>query len=372
MPVRRGNKWEARLKINGLVVQTKRFDTKREAAAWEYEARGKHRESGFNPARGKKPVEVVLISYLEDRVGRVSPTTLANDRFLLPTQGQLTGKSGTQPLLPIWLRKLNVGDVTSGHVKRWQDSLLARGLAPTSVKRHRESLSSFFAWCVEQGYAAANPVKGAAPPKDRRPTEQMRPLPEPELDEVVAEVARRSPGYADLIVVLARTGIRWGECRALRVQDFTEVPMPMLWVGRNQPEGVPTAKATKSGLGRRVPLSNAVLPAVRRFAAGKAPDSLLFTRPGGGQLHRSMLVRQTSWTKVGRGRTLHDLRHTAACLWLMSGVPLGTVQAWLGHSTIAMTSRYLHHLGDYADRAALELLNGTRGSGAKADDEETG
>jgi hypothetical protein len=63
------------------------------------------------------------------------------------------------------------------------------------------------------------------------------------------------------------------------------------------------------------------------------------------------------FTVVGRGRTLHDLRHTAACEWITQGVPLTTVQAWLGHSSIEITSRYLHHLGDFADRAALQLLN---------------
>ncbi|MDR1189384.1 MAG: tyrosine-type recombinase/integrase [Bifidobacteriaceae bacterium] len=54
---------------------------------------------------------------------------------------------------------------------------------------------------------------------------------------------------------------------------------------------------------------------------------------------------------------MHDLRHTAACQWILQGVPLTTVQAWLGHSSIEITARYLHHLGDYADRTVLQLLN---------------
>ena len=48
---------------------------------------------------------------------------------------------------------------------------------------------------------------------------------------------------------------------------------------------------------------------------------------------------------------------TAACEWILRGVPLTTVQAWLGHGSIQITARYLHHLGDSADRAALQLLN---------------
>ena len=40
-------------------------------------------------------------------------------------------------------------------------------------------------------------------------------------------------------------------------------------------------------------------------------------------------------------------------------MPLTTVQAWLGHGSIEVTARYLHHLGDSADRSALQLLNDT-------------
>lgn len=357
MPVRRGDRWEGRLKIGGAVVQSKRFDTKRAAAEWERRRRGAFEDAGFNPVNGKVSVESVIPAWIESRAGRVSPTTLANDRYLLPTEGQRSGRSRRDPVLPTWFRKLHVGAVAGSHIRQWQDASLARGLAPTSVKRHREALSAFFAWCVAEGYTAANPVKAVPPPKDQRVRDQMRPMPAPELAEVVAELAEASPGYADLVSVLAHTGLRWGEARATLVRDITEVPMPMLWVGRNQPEGVAAAKATKSGKARRVPLPEHLLPVIRRFAVNKGPDDLLFTRPGGGQLHRSMFVRQTGWSSVGRGRTLHDLRHTAACQWLMAGVPLGTVQAWLGHSTVEMTSRYLHHLGDFADRSALDLLN---------------
>ncbi|WP_426593358.1 hypothetical protein ACPPVS_16735 [Cellulomonas sp. McL0617] len=42
-------------------------------------------------------------------------------------------------------------------------------------------------------------------------------------------------------------------------------------------------------------------------------------------------------------------------------MPLTTVQAWLGHGSIEVTARYLHHLGDSADRSALRLLNESSG-----------
>ena len=290
MPARRGDKWEGRLKIGGQVVSTRRFETKRAAADWERRQRGAFDEHGYDPSRGKVAVEALLVAWLEERAGRVSRTTLNTDRYLLPTPGQRSGRTGTETILPTWFRKLHVGKITGAAIVTWQDGLLARGLAPTSVKRHRESLSAFFAWCVAEGHIATNPVKTAAPPKDRRAREVMRPLPAHEFDAVIKELAEANEIYADLVSVLGRTGIRWGEARAMLVRDFIEVPMPMLHVVRNQPEGTAAAKTPKSGRGRRVPVPDALLPALRRFADGKRPDDLLLTRPGGPAGARSAAV----------------------------------------------------------------------------------
>lgn len=186
--------------------------------------------------------------------------------------------------------------------------------------------------------------------------EAMRPLPAPEFQRVREAIVELNRDYADLVLILGRTGLRWGELRAMQVQDFVEVPMPMLHVMRNQPEGS-KVKTPTSGKSRNVPLPDYLVPVIRRFTAGKKLSDLLFTGGRDGQLYRTSFIRATNWEKVGMGRTLHDLRHTAACDWLIQGVPLTTVQAWLGHGSIQITARYLHHLGDFADRAALEVLN---------------
>ncbi|NNG21273.1 tyrosine-type recombinase/integrase [Naumannella sp. ID2617S] len=103
-----------------------------------------------------------------------------------------------------------------------------------------------------------------------------------------------------------------------------------------------------------------MLPIVLARRTGRMPEDRLFTGENGGQLWRSSLVRTLRWDVIGRGRRIHDLRHTAACLWLARGVDAGTVQAWMGHESISTTNRYLHHLGSAADVAALNLLNRER------------
>jgi integrase len=166
---------------------------------------------------------------------------------------------------------------------------------------------------------------------------------------------------ADITLLAGWTGLRWGELRALRVGDLQEIPSPAFWVARSQTEGG-KVKTTKGRSARRVPLADVAVEAARRAVSGKSPEDHLATSVAGGQLWRSAFQRSTSWQSVAMGRRIHDLRHTAACLWLARGVDLSTVSAWLGHASISTTNRYLHYLGTVADSAGLERLNSVRGA----------
>jgi len=122
-------------------------------------------------------------------------------------------------------------------------------------------------------------------------------------------------------------------------------------------------KVTKSGKSRRVPVANRLLPLLLRCAEGNGPEDLLLTTRTGHRLHASAVKRSVGWSTAAPGRRIHDLRHTAACLCLARGVDPVTVQAWLGHASIATTNIYLHHLGSSADRAGLDRLNVAGGAG---------
>ena len=106
-----------------------------------------------------------------------------------------------------------------------------------------------------------------------------------------------------------------------------------------------------------VPIADRVLPLIRACADGRGPDERLFVTESGHRLHATALKRTLAWSTVAEGRRIHDLRHTAACLWLARGVDVVTVQAWMGHASVATTNLYLHHLGTSADKAGLERLN---------------
>ncbi|MGO4604418.1 tyrosine-type recombinase/integrase [Terrabacter sp. 2YAF2] len=164
---------------------------------------------------------------------------------------------------------------------------------------------------------------------DERSTTLILPFPRHAGVRGPAGESRAAPRLADILLVLAWTGVRWAEARSLRVADVVEVPTPGLLVRRSQPEGG-AVKSAKGRSSRRVPLANRVLPLVLDMSVGKSPGDLLLTTERGSRLHRSAVLRTLQWPTTGRGRRIHDLRHTAACLWLARGsTPERSRRGWV-------------------------------------------
>src|SRR4029453_6260597 len=137
--------------------------------------------------------------------------------------------------------------------------LSRRGLAEASVRRFRDSLSSFFAWAVRERIIPTNPVTPTRVPKASTPRTEMYPFSEEELEELSGRAVQRDQRLAEILLAGAWTGLRWSELRALRVRDFIDVPLPVLVVQRAEPQGV-QVKGTKLGRSGEVPVADRVLP----------------------------------------------------------------------------------------------------------------
>ncbi len=341
------------LKSGRAYVSGRSFATRRDAQAWLAREQAAL-SGGVDRKAGRSTVRALIPVWLDERKHSVSAKTYVADAALVR-------------LVPHSLAVLRIAAVSDREVARALMALSRSGLAEASVRRFRASLSSFFTWAVRERMIVINPVAPTRVPKASTPRAEMYPFSEAELEELYARAVQRDQRLADIVLIAAWTGLRWSELRAIRVRDFIEVPLPVMVVQRAEPEGVPV-KGTKSGRSRRVPVADRVLPLVRSLAAGREADDRLFVTSSGHQLHASAFKRTLAWAGTAHGRRIHDLRHTAACLWLARGVDPATVQAWMGHASIATTNLYLHHLGTAADRAGLDRLNrrghtgGTRGA----------
>jgi len=87
------------------------------------------------------------------------------------------------------------------------------------------------------------------------------------------------------------------------------------------------------------------------------PDAFVFRDEVGRRRHSV----KTAWRLLCqraniRGLHFHDLRREAGSRWMDAGVPLATIQRWLGHHNVSQTSTYLaaSHGGDADEMAAFE------------------
>ncbi|MGL5862720.1 MAG: tyrosine-type recombinase/integrase, partial [Phycicoccus sp.] len=223
-------RFRAKLKSGRVDVASKVFDTRREAKAWLDRERAAL-AGGVDPRAGRERVRALMMRWLQTRRITVAAKTYRADIDLLR-------------LSPTSLLALQVASVSGREIARAFEALLADGLAESSVVRVRASLSAFFAWCVREKVVLTNPVLGVRVPKQSREVDEMDPFTEAEIEAVHAEWSTCSPALAAVLLVLAWTGLRWAEARALRVEDVMQVPTPGLLVRRSQPEGQPV-KATK-------------------------------------------------------------------------------------------------------------------------------
>jgi integrase len=123
----------------------------------------------------------------------------------------------------------------------------------------------------------------------------------------------------------------------------------------------------KNHRARTVPLVLDLVPIVDRWSAGKVRDAWLFNAPRGGPLRESNWKRSVRWSTATSaagvpGFRVHDLRHTAALVWLAAGADPKVVQRVLGHATAAMTMDLYGHLVDANLWQAARLVGDISGT----------
>lgn len=326
-------RFRARVKRGRQVVSTKTFDRKRDAMAWEAAERVRL-VGGFDPRVGKSTrVGDAVAEYLTDREGRVAAATVATDRRLLTA-------------LSAGLTQSAVGEVTNSEVERYVHRLK---VSAGTKKRVVISLSAFFGWTIRRGYRMDNPARGIRIAGEV-PLHAASMATWDEVEAIAAKIT--DPGYRLYVRVMAYTGLRPGEMRALRVGDVSGGRLRVL---RSHPEGH-AEKDVKNHQARFVPVADGVRDDLEQHIAGRGSREHVFHAPGGGLIASRNLRRDSHWSTIAPDLRLYDLRHVAVSEWVRAGVPLATVRTWAGHSSLAVTSRYTHVAGS-EDAAATRLIN---------------
>lgn len=244
------------------------------------------------------------------------------------------------------------------------------GKASKSILNYLGLLHSIFDYAHRKGLANSNPVKLVDKPKARGGEARIRFLEQAELEGLLAAGIDNDLGRTDrtLWLVASMTGLRQGELLALRWFDVDWLA-GRIRVRENYVRGeFGTPKSRRST--RSVPMADRVareLESHFQRSAYKADDDLVFPHPHtGNPLERSRLLKRFKAARkragIARDVRFHDLRHTFGTRMAAAGVPMRTLQEFMGHRDFATTLIYADYAPSGQERSLVESAFGGSGS----------
>ena len=283
------------------------------------------------------------------------------------------------------LKERSLDRVTENDVERAMARMRKSGLSDKSVRNYVGVLRALFTFATDKRrrWATRNPVAEIELPK--APTySEIRYLTS---DEVWALVDAAQPGALQaldraLYLTAALTGMRIGELQALdwRAVDFVHARIRVRRTWDRKAKVFTTPKSRRSE--RAVPMPDVVAGALERVARAQHPDlpeppsdSLVFGHPVTGEPlgWRVLYERLRAALKAaGLDETFgfHSLRHSYGTALAAQGVPMRTLQEWMGHKDIQTTQRYADYCPNPGERDVVEaaFARGTnRGTNLRPD-----
>ena len=319
--------------------------------------------------RSRLTVEAATERYLDhlENVLERKPTTIGDYRSM--KRKHLKPFFGERPL----------ERVDPDEIRRYLRAKRRDGLATKTITNQLVFLHGLFSFAVKRGWVPTNPVASVDRPRAPEVDPDIRYLDLTELEALLRAVDDEDFGATDRAIYLTATmtGLRQGELIALRWSDV-DWPAARIRVRRNftrQAFGTPKSKRSS----RSVPLADRVAGEMERHFKGTAFDAdedLVFPHPlTGGPLDASRLRKR--YKKVLKAAALrpvrfHDLRHTFGTHCAAAGVPMRTLQEWMGHRDIKTTLIYADYAPSAQEKEMVERAfsppevdGGKDGSGAQ-------
>lgn len=358
----RDGRWLARWRDPSGRQRKKSFRRKVDAQRWLDQMRAEmHRGHYVDPAAGKASFGPLAEAWAEG-LSHLKPSTATRYRSIV-----------RHHILPKWGR-WRVAKIGHSDVAAWIGALSAAGLSPGTVRQVHRVLSLILSDAVEDGRIGRNPARRVKLPR------QIRGEPRFLTAAEVETLASAAGKDGNVMLLLAFTGLRFGELAGLRVKRVDlfrrrlDIAETLTEIGGHLTAGTP-----KTHQRRAVVVPRSLMPILVAACAGKGSDEYVFTSPDGGPIRpRNWRARVFDPACAAAGitdLTPHDLRHTAASLAIAQGATVKAVQRMLGHASASMTlDVYAGLFPDELDAVAdaLDRVVPQTGHNEGSDDDDDG
>lgn len=339
-----GKRWKVTLRYKdytGRVRQHKKEGFTRKSDAKEYERDFLQRVNG-SPGM---TIKALYTLYMEDCTHRLKPSTIHNKVNMFETH-----------ILPE-LSGCSISEITPASVRQWQNTLLKKGLKPSTLKIINAQLSALLNFAVKFYGLQTNPCKLAGSIGSLK-TEEMRILTPGQFAAVLNVIEDNTA--QTLFHLLFWTGMRVGEAQALTPSDF-DFSTPSVKVSKTyrMMKGqhiISTPKTEKSN--RTVILTDETSDRMQTYISklfGCSNRTRIFETHSL-SWYRKRLIDGCRAAQLEPIR-IHDLRHSHASLMIEIGVSPLLIAERLGHESVETTLRTYSHLYPNKQRDFIERLN---------------
>lgn len=329
------NTWYAKFQYTDWTQKTRThwkrgFKTKKEALSYERDFLAK-----LNP-NADLTIKQLADLYIEDKKNRVKLSTLRNTKTHLNNY-----------ILP-YLADAKASEITPNDIRKWQDTLIEKGYAKTSLRAAQGAIVGLFKYGIRFHGLKDNPATNAGTMGKKKADRELNYWTKEEYDRFIVTV--KDDKYRFLYETLYLSGMRIGELLGLTIQDIDfsqntlKIENNLVYIDSEYGYVTQTPKSDKSN--RIIMMPQFYMDELKTFVDkvyGHQPTDRVFFWTHDKNAVRRHLERDLAKTDL-HPITLHGFRHSAASLLINSGANILMIADRLGHENPSITLDIYGHM----------------------------
>lgn len=232
------------------------------------------------------------------------------------------------------LREIRLEDILL-----WLESFQLRDRSQNTINNKLAAIKSLFSFGVKTGYLSTNPASMIKVPKPKDALNERILIDEEVKKLISAASTQRDRLILKLIYVL---GLRVSELVGLNWSDFKPTSEAGCFA---EPFGVAVTVFGKGHKTRTLLIERQLWKQLQELPRSDKTEAVFLSRFGNRldrhAVHR-LIKKAVEASGINPHTSAHWLRHAHACHSLNNGAGIDLVMKSLGHSSLAVTSRYLH------------------------------